>query len=90
MRDASARFNFTAIFLTHRFALADFDLDAIAVEEELCDGTQALNEQDGDALDEQDGDALDEQDGDALDEQDDDLASQSEDEEPANKRARNA
>ena len=97
-RVALVRFNFVA-FLFTSFVLADFKLDAIAYEEELRDGTRALNEQEGgDDLDEQeDGDALD---GDGLDgdemrdimleDEDDDLASQSEGEEPANKRVRNA
>ena len=74
-------FQFYRLFCTHRFSFADFDEDAIAVEEASAaekarrDGIPALAEQNG-------GDDLDEQ------EDGDDLAWQSESEEPTIKRAR--
>ena len=88
-------FRFYRFCYTQHCALADFDLDAIAYEDELCDSIRALNEQeDGDALDgnDLDGDALD---GDEtchnlLKNEGDDLESQSEGEESTNKRDRNA
>ena len=79
MRAALVRFNFAA-FLFTSFVLADFDLDAIAYEEELRDDTRALNEQ-------EDGDETRDN---LLKDEGDDLDSQSESEEPANKRVRNA
>ena len=64
------------------FVFPDFDEDAMAYEEELHDGTRALNEQESGA------DRGDDEWRDNLLKEDDDRASQSEGEEPIIKRER--
>ena len=90
---ALASFNSTAFFYSIRFAVADFDLDALIRDKEQ-DGDDALDEQfGGDDLNEQfGGDDLNDvyDNGDTseilLNEEDEDLASQSEGEEVPKKR----